>query len=990
MQVLPRLGPSELLAHCADALHPAAAVVQVAVGHRDLAVHWQQQPLAREDLLSDVGACSALRVQVPQGLVGTVHHLEDVAVLLEDDFGGRRRLQDAAPGLDVGEHLHLLGVDLGVKHHPSAAAQLAVRGDIDGHWVAVFNQCVHDHGAVLQHLGEHVACAPGEAAPVREDHQRQVLAAVEVADGLRGLVGGVGIPDLAGLRLVDVVGLAVRRVCRDVALHGAGLHGHDADREPAHAPAADDHRLAPALHVLPEGALVAEARAPLAVDHGAGQHVPGIIRRLRRHEPHQPRRRIPRRHHRRQGVGRLGDVRQPPQDGLDAIVVIGHELVRHAIGHHDVGATQLVLRRIHLLAQQLVQRLVARQDHGTLDHLDVPLAQTVQVCADADAPPSDIRKREGLLVGPARLARDQAAALQALDTDAALGGGHVQAEDRIQDVPDLPADRHRVRPDGVGWELGHVGLLQIQVVEALEVVAVVGPSNLDQRLKLFHSAEAGARIARDVHPRYSGRPCHGGRLLEELVLRGAEGARLDGHVIADEHDVPPGGVLRGAEGHLPHDHADLVPAVLLSFDELASLKRELLRRDELRRDPVHIGRLQPELGQRRAEEHGEIVDVRRAGRPGDAVLRAALGLHGRPDELERRERLLRFQLEVGGRAARVRVGDLLERRGLPTHGGVGQQPQRRRRGRGEPDLELDAGDAELQGARPVLGHAALHGRREHDLEVLDVALRGAWQRRHVVEEQLRGRVLLLDGLVEVGALDRIEGGKEVAHQHGLQGVQARGEVGRAPREDDLCLLVQRGTEIDGEDPPVLQGRQGELALQLGELDQVGQRRAHVAVLRDLRPTGRLLEMQVGGHAAHVPDHDAHAGAPFGVQGQGEGLDERRGAANDLLEGLLLPLRTLVLHRRRPRYQDVDLCDLRHRGHRPRLLEGLEGRGVGQDHGVALPHRPPGARGQEVPEQVEPRGRRALYDGPGLDSVDGVDAVAAVCPEQIQLRCLHQN
>mmetsp|Transcript_89339 Transcript_89339/g.257689 ORF Transcript_89339/g.257689 Transcript_89339/m.257689 type:complete len:424 (+) Transcript_89339:429-1700(+) len=422
MQVLPRLGPSELLAHCADALHPAAAVVQVAVGHRDLAVHWQQQPLAREDLLSDVGACSALRVQVPQGLVGTVHHLEDVAVLLEDDFGGRRRLQDAAPGLDVGEHLHLLGVDLGVKHHPSAAAQLAVRGDIDGHWVAVFNQCVHDHGAVLQHLGEHVACAPGEAAPVREDHQRQVLAAVEVADGLRGLVGGVGIPDLAGLRLVDVVGLAVRRVCRDVALHGAGLHGHDADREPAHAPAADDHRLAPALHVLVERALVAEARLPLAVEHHAGEHVPRVVRGLGRHELHLPRRRVLRRDHRRQRIHRLRHIRQPLQDRLDAVLVVRHELVGHAVGDHDVRSAELILRCVNVLAKQLVQRVVARQNHRALDHLDVPLTQAIQVGADANAAPCDIGQGEGLLVRAARLARDEAATLKVLDANAAGGG----------------------------------------------------------------------------------------------------------------------------------------------------------------------------------------------------------------------------------------------------------------------------------------------------------------------------------------------------------------------------------------------------------------------------------------------------------------------------------------------------------------------------------------------------------------------------------------
>lgn len=45
-----------------------------------------------------------------------------------------------------------------------------------------------DHGAELEDLAVHVAGAAGEAAPVGEDHEGEVLPAVEVVDRLRSLV----------------------------------------------------------------------------------------------------------------------------------------------------------------------------------------------------------------------------------------------------------------------------------------------------------------------------------------------------------------------------------------------------------------------------------------------------------------------------------------------------------------------------------------------------------------------------------------------------------------------------------------------------------------------------------------------------------------------------------------------------------------------------------------------------------------------------------
>ena len=93
-------------------------------------------------------------------------------------------------------HLHVLGVEGRVEHNPRTAAKLSVRRDVDSHRVLVLDQRIHDHRAVLEDLGEHVARAAREAAPVREDDEREVLRAVEVADRLRRLERRVREPDL--------------------------------------------------------------------------------------------------------------------------------------------------------------------------------------------------------------------------------------------------------------------------------------------------------------------------------------------------------------------------------------------------------------------------------------------------------------------------------------------------------------------------------------------------------------------------------------------------------------------------------------------------------------------------------------------------------------------------------------------------------------------------------------------------------------------------
>ena len=84
--------------------------------------------------------------------VDAVHrlHLLRRPVLHLHDAGG---LQDAAPGLHVGVHLHLLRVDGGVDDHPSAAPQLAVLRDVDEDGVLVPLSGGEMHGDSLGRQG---------------------------------------------------------------------------------------------------------------------------------------------------------------------------------------------------------------------------------------------------------------------------------------------------------------------------------------------------------------------------------------------------------------------------------------------------------------------------------------------------------------------------------------------------------------------------------------------------------------------------------------------------------------------------------------------------------------------------------------------------------------------------------------------------------------------------------------------------------------------
>mmetsp|Transcript_25199 Transcript_25199/g.62412 ORF Transcript_25199/g.62412 Transcript_25199/m.62412 type:complete len:221 (+) Transcript_25199:3771-4433(+) len=132
---------------------------------------------------------------------GRLHH----GLVPEFDLHRPGGLQHAAATLTVGIHLHVLGVDTGVHHHPGAPAELRLGRDVHEARLPEVHQRVHNIGTELQHLFKHVPLSAREAAPVGEDHQRQLLL-VDVGYALCRLVRAVGVPHLSGPGEFDLRG----------------------------------------------------------------------------------------------------------------------------------------------------------------------------------------------------------------------------------------------------------------------------------------------------------------------------------------------------------------------------------------------------------------------------------------------------------------------------------------------------------------------------------------------------------------------------------------------------------------------------------------------------------------------------------------------------------------------------------------------------------------------------------------------------------------
>jgi hypothetical protein len=138
-------------------VHALREVVEVCEVDGDLVVHGHEEGLALCHFGGEGGVAGGglLLPEVEEGGVEAAHHLEQILVP-EPDLDDALGLEDAAPALGVGVHLHVAGVDGGVDHGPRAPAQLAVGRDVHDDGLLVGAQSVHDVRAELDHLFLHM------------------------------------------------------------------------------------------------------------------------------------------------------------------------------------------------------------------------------------------------------------------------------------------------------------------------------------------------------------------------------------------------------------------------------------------------------------------------------------------------------------------------------------------------------------------------------------------------------------------------------------------------------------------------------------------------------------------------------------------------------------------------------------------------------------------------------------------------------------------
>mmetsp|Transcript_24056 Transcript_24056/g.72299 ORF Transcript_24056/g.72299 Transcript_24056/m.72299 type:complete len:381 (+) Transcript_24056:1327-2469(+) len=375
--------------------------------------------------------------------------------------------------------------------------------------------------------------------------------------------------------------------------------------------------------------------------------------------------------------------------------------MRHAVGVHDLRSAQLVLRRVDLPAQELVERLVAREDQRPLAHLDHARREAVQIRADAHGPARHVRQRERVRVSARRLARDGAGASQVLDADAVL-----RADDRVEREALLAAHFPIRALHGARGQRLVVRRREVQILVALLRVLLVDPRDFKLGLELLHEPDARARVARDVDARQAARPRVLGRGRVELVLLDPERPRLKRDVVRHQHDLPTARVLRRRHGAVPRDHADAVAARrparrpgerrlrVVAPDQLLRLKRPARRTDVAREQPDEV------VAERRAR-----APRGRAPRRERVVPERVRGLlrDGRELGPLRRRRRRHREVRRGAHADRQRVDP---QRGQPRRDGDGRVPEC-----GGPEVRVHVAEA----AREPERHG---GRRRHrDLRV---------------------------------------------------------------------------------------------------------------------------------------------------------------------------------------------------------------------------------------------------------------------------------
>lgn len=169
-----------------------------------------------------------------------------------------------------------------VRTYPGSTTEFTGRGNINEDRLLVLGKRIDNVGTVLEDLIVHVTLTTRETSPVGQDHHRQLLTIVEVAQSLGGLEGGVGVPHTTSLLGDHLHRIRVGRVSRGDILHRPSLDSNHTHRDTAETGTTDNNGTGPAAKGLLEGVLIEQTRQEalvilLTTDEPAG--VVGLLSR---------------------------------------------------------------------------------------------------------------------------------------------------------------------------------------------------------------------------------------------------------------------------------------------------------------------------------------------------------------------------------------------------------------------------------------------------------------------------------------------------------------------------------------------------------------------------------------------------------------------------------------------------------------------------------------------------------------------------------------
>jgi hypothetical protein len=247
----------------------------------------------------------------------------------------------------------------------------------------ILDKRVDNIRSVLEDLIVHITLATRETSPVRQDHQWQLLAIVEIPDGLCSLECGVGVPDSTCFigNLFHRIGIGW--VSRGDVLHRASFDCDDTHGDATQASTPDNNSLGPPTKGLDKGVLIEKSRHESFLVFLAANQPSHVIRLLRGWSIDNIS--IPRVHSRSNWqwtISLVWDVGHPLDYLGDTFEVIIGSHVRNAVLIHDLSATKLQVRCVDFTTEKLVDSRSTSQDDWLTLNLDSALAETDQVCTD--------------------------------------------------------------------------------------------------------------------------------------------------------------------------------------------------------------------------------------------------------------------------------------------------------------------------------------------------------------------------------------------------------------------------------------------------------------------------------------------------------------------------------------------------------------------------------------------------------------------------------